>query len=372
MLTSPVPSRKHALPIGARRVFRLSSCIALSLFIAYGMAVPLPFLAPMFALILGIKPAPPIGFKGLTGLVLVVVITLGMGLLLAPVLISYPVTAILMVALGIYLSSYLTVIAGKALVGTFLTMGVTMISAAGVASFSLAYTIVLALAFAIVIAVACQWLVYYIFPENAVADEAAVDHAAIDEDEADKPVASTQSNWIALRATLIILPAYFIALINPSMYLAIIMKSVSLGQQASSMHARDAGRELLGSTFLAGCFAIVFWFMLDLVTSLWMFSCLMLLFAIFFVGKIYRIIASRYPPSYWQNTLVTMLILIGPAVEDSADGKDVYQAFALRMSLFLGVTLYACAAVYLLEMMRYRRILRKTPTRVSPQPALQT
>ena len=152
MLTSPVSTRTHALPIGARRVFRLSLCIALSLFIAYGMAVPLPFLAPMFALMLGIKPAPPIGFKGLTGLVMVVVITLGMGLLLAPVLISYPVTAILMVALGIYLSSYLTVIAGKALVGTFLTMGVTMISAAGVASFSLAFTIVLALAFAIVIA----------------------------------------------------------------------------------------------------------------------------------------------------------------------------------------------------------------------------
>jgi hypothetical protein len=330
------------------------------------MAIPLPFLAPMFALMLGIKPAPPIGFKGLTGLVLVVFITLGMGLLLAPVLISYPVTAILMVALGIYLSSYLTVIAGKALVGTFLTMGVTLISAAGVASFSLAFTIVQALVLAIIIAVSCQWLVYFWFPENSV-----VGDAASEEDEADKPVASSQSNWVAIRATLIILPAFLIALINPSTYLAVIMKSVSLGQQASSMKARDAGRELLGSTFLAGCFAIVFWFMLDLVTSLWMFACWMLLFSIFFVGKIYRIIASRYPPSYWQNTLVTMLILLGPAVEDSANGKDVYQAFALRMSLFLGVTLYACAAVYFLEMMRYRRILRKTPITLSPQPSAQ-
>ena len=367
MLTRSSSAQKHALPIGARRVFRLSLCIALSLLIAYGMAVPLPFLAPMFALMLGIKPAPPIGFKGLSSLVMVVVITLGMGLLLAPVLNNYPVTAILMVTLGIYLSSYLTVIAGKALIGTFLTMGVTMISAAGVASFSLAFTIVQALVFAIIIAVTCQWLVYYWFPENAVTRD-----APSEENEADKPVASTQSNWVAIRATLIILPAYFIALINPSMYLAIIMKSVSLGQQASSMQARDAGRELLGSTFLAGCFAIVFWFMLDLVTSLWMFACWMLLFAIYFVGKIYRIIASRYPPSYWQNTLITMLILVGPAVEDSADGKDVYQAFALRMSLFLGVTLYACVAVYFLEMMRYRRILRKTPTIISPQPAPQT
>ncbi len=264
-------------------------------------------------------------------------------------------------ALGIYLSSYLTVIAGKALVGTFLIMGVTLISAAGVASFSLAFTIIQALVFAIVIAVICQWLAYYCFPENALAED-----AASDEDETDQPVVSSQSNWIAIRATLIILPAFLVALSNPSLYLAIIMKSVSLGQQASSMKARDAGRELLGSTFLAGCFAIVFWFLLDLLTSLWMFACWMLLFSIYFTGKIYRIIASRYPPSYWQNTLITMLILLGPAVEDSASGKDVYQAFALRMSLFLGVTLYACLAVYLLEMMRYRRILRKTPTPVSP------
>ncbi len=175
MPTRPGFTGTHALPIGARRVFRLSLCIALSLFIAYGMAAPLPFLAPMFALMLGLKPAPPIGFKGLTGLISVVVVTLGMGLLLAPVLNSYPVTAILMVAVGIYLSSYLTVIAGKALVGTFLTMGVTLVSAAGVASFSLAITIVQALVFAIIIAVTFQWLLYYWVPENAIVGGAAID-----------------------------------------------------------------------------------------------------------------------------------------------------------------------------------------------------
>ena len=143
------------------------------------------------------------------------------------------------------------------------------------------------------------------------------------------------------------------------MYLAIVMKSVSLGQQASSMHARDAGRELLGSTFMAGCFAILFWFMLDLVTSLWFFAGWMLLFSIYFTSKIYGIIASRYPPSYWLNVVVTMLILLGPAVEDSANGNDVYSAFAVRMGLFVGVTVYACCAVYLLELLRYHRIQGK-------------
>ena len=153
MPTRRTPPAGQGLPLGARRVFRLSSCIALSLFIAYAMAMPLPFLAPIFALFLGLKPAPPIGFKGLAGLLLVVGLTLGMGLLLIPLLINYPVSAILIAALGIYFSFYLTVIAGQALVGTFLTVGVTLISAAGAADFALAVIIIQSLCLAIIVAV---------------------------------------------------------------------------------------------------------------------------------------------------------------------------------------------------------------------------
>jgi hypothetical protein len=47
--------------------------------------------------------------------------------------------------------------------------------------------------------------------------------------------------------------------------------------------------------------------------------------------------------------------MLGPAVEDSANGKDVYQAFAVRMALFVAVTLYAWLAIHLLEQWRSRR-----------------
>ncbi|MEH6912364.1 MAG: hypothetical protein V7459_17425, partial [Oceanicoccus sp.] len=36
-------------------------------------------------------------------------------------------------------------------------------------------------------------------------------------------------------------------------------------------------------------------------------------------------------------------------VEDSANGKDVYAAFAVRMGLLIMVTVYVCIAVYALE-----------------------
>jgi hypothetical protein len=55
-----------------------------------------------------------------------------------------------------------------------------------------------------------------------------------------------------------------------------------------------------------------------------------------------------------------MLILLGPAVEDSDNGNDVYAAFLVRMGLFVAVTLYAWLAVYLLEHLRERRRLKFT------------
>lgn len=350
MLTKLMAHRSQSTPLAARRVLRLSFCIALSLAIAYGLAIPLPFITPIFAFILGMKPAPPMGPKALTMLLLLVLITTGIGLALIPILLHYPVSALLIITVGLFFSNYITVIAEKVLVGTFLTVGITLISAAGVANFSLAVTVIQALALGIAIAAICQWLVYPWFPEDSVTTDEPPPSTESDEEK------SARSNWLAIRATLIIMPAYFIALTNPAMYLAVIMKSVSLSQQGSSLHARDAGRELLGSTFIGGCFAILFWFMLDLVTTLPMFTACMLLFSLYFCSKFYQIISSKFPPSFWQNALVTMLILLGPAVEDSANGKDVYAAFAVRMGLFVAVTLYACLAVYLLEFLRHRRL----------------
>ncbi|MGD8557849.1 MAG: DUF2955 domain-containing protein, partial [Chromatiales bacterium] len=119
------------MELQARRVFRLALVPSLSLAVAYGMAIPLPFLAPIFAFMFASMPGPPIGAKGLVGLVVVMSISLSLGLLLIPMLLHYQATAFLIVAFGVYLSSYLTINMGKMLFGTFMTIGFTLISAAG-------------------------------------------------------------------------------------------------------------------------------------------------------------------------------------------------------------------------------------------------
>ena len=332
--------------IQARRVFRLSGVIALSLAIAYAIKAPLPFLAPLFALLLTVTPMPPLGPKKLIGLILVVLLTLGSGLLLIPLLEKYALSAILLVALGLYFSFYLTVNKSKALFGTFLTVGITLISSAGTLDYVVATTVIQALVTGITIAVFCNWILYPFFPE----DPAPATQQARKQEES-----PNQSNWIAIRGTMIVLPVYLLALTNPGAYLAMIMKSVSLAQQSSAMDAKSAGKELLGSTFLGGIFAMLFWLLLSVQPNLWMFALWMLIFGIYFASKIYRLLDTRYPASFWLNVAMTLLILLGPAVEDSANGKDVSSAFWIRMGLFVVVTLYAWAAVYLLETIRNRR-----------------
>ena len=151
------------------------------------------------------------------------------------------------------------------------------------------------------------------------------------------------------------MPVFVLALTNPSFYLAAIMKTVALGQQAGSTSARSAGQELVGSTLMGAAIAAVVWFGLSLRPNLWMLMLWMVAAALWAGARLFRVKATSAPPSFWVNALVTMLILLGPAIEDSADGKDVLSASAVRVALFVAVALYAWATVWVLEHWRASR-----------------
>ncbi len=328
--------------IGARRVFRLSLSTALALMVAYSLPLIMPFIAPAFGFMLAAPPKPAMGPKGLLGLLLVLCLMLGTGLLLIPVLNYYPATGLLLVLAGLFGANYISLNLGKGPVGALLTVGVAMISMVGTLSYALALVVIQELLICIAIGVLSHWLVYPLFPE---------DPGPAPQPPAPQP---QQSRWLATRATLIVFPSFLLGLTNPTFYAPIIMKSVALGQQATETHARDAGRELLGSTFVAGLLAILFWFALKLAPTLWLFFLLTLAFGLFVTPRFYGVVSSRHPPTFWLNAMVTMFILIGPAVADSANGKDPYKAFVVRMSLFVGVTLYAWLAINFLEWLRAR------------------
>lgn len=328
-----------------QRALRLATGTALCLAASFGLGLPIPFLAPVLGLLLLASLNRALPFKAGLILALTAMLTTGVGLLLIPILRYYPLSGVLLIALGLFLVFRMGLRGANPLIVTFLVIGLTMISSAGTADFGLAVMVIGALVNGLLLAVVVVFFSHGLFPEAANAPSAPAAPALPAEEVA----------RVALRATLIVLPAFLLALIDPANYLPIILKAVSLGQQSSTTTARNAARELLGSTLLGGLLAIVFWCALGLFVHLWMFFLWMLLFALMIARKLYALSATRQSPGFWLNTLITLIILLGQSVQDSLAGKDVYTAFAVRMGLFIVVTLYACLMVHLLDQRQQKR-----------------
>ena len=326
------------------RALRLAMGTALCLAVSFALDLPIQVVAPVFAVFLLATVNRALSLKDGLRLVLMVALTTGSGLLLVPLLRYYPVTGVLLIGLCLFLAFRYGLRGGNNLVATFLVVGLTMISAAGTASVDLAMTVVSAMVKGLLLAVLVLALCHGLLPEPARAFKPPATQSMPNED----------TVRLALRAALVVLPAFLLALADPLSYMPIIMKSVSLGRQSCTISARGAARELLGSTLLGGVLAILFWFALKWFVHLWMFFLWMLLFALLVARKLYSISPTRYTPGFWLNTLVTLIILLGQSVQDSVAGKDVYAAFAVRMGLFIAVTLYACLMVQLLDRRRLR------------------
>ncbi|GJG94224.1 DUF2955 domain-containing protein [Cupriavidus pauculus] len=321
----------------ARRALRLALGTAGCLVISFGLQWPVPVMAPVLAVFLFATLDRPLPLRGALGMALMVALTTGSGMLLVPFLRHAPLAGVLMTGLCLFLAFRYGLRGGNGLVSTFLAAGVTLISAAGTASSALALTVVGALTRGLLLAVLALGVCYVLVPERGGAAGARK-----------APDVSPDADRDALRATLVVMPPFLLAMADPAAYLPIIMKAVSLGRQSCTT-ARGAALELVGSTLMGGVLAIACWLALGLFVHLWMFFLWMLLFALLVARRLFRLRPDALSPGFWLNSLVTMIILLGQSVADSAAGKDVYQAFMVRMGLFIGVSLYAWLMIALLD-----------------------
>jgi hypothetical protein len=338
----------------SQRALRLASGVALCLALSFGLNLPIPFIAPLLCATLLCALTKPLPLKAGLALTLIMLLLTGSGLLLIPLLRYYAASGVLLIGLCLFATFRYGLRGGNPLLATFMVVGLTMISAAGATDFGLALLVIEALAKGLLLTVLVVLLSHSIFPEPANAPQPPVK----------APLPAQQASWVALRAALVVLPAYLLALINPASYMPLIMQAVNLGQQSCTTSAKDAGRVMLGSTLLGGLLAMLFWSALGLFVNLWMFYLWMLLFGLLLARQLFAVSPSQYGPAFWLNSLTTMIILLGQSVQDSNNGKDVYSAFAVRMSLFVGVTLYACLMVHVIDQQRHRRSLK--PSAIEP------
>ena len=328
------PSDKAAL--------RLAIGLGLAVLVAYGLAMPMPFVVCLMSVLVLCKPGPPIPLVRGVVIALVFAALVAAGVVMVPLLENFALSGILITATVLYAIFYF----GLRTANPFtlvLVISFALIPVAGVADQALVGMLSVTLAVGIVTGTLVSSLSNALFPDPP---------ASAGKQRAAPSVSRAPARRIALRAIVVVMPVFVLALTNPSLYFAAIMKTVTLSQQAGEVDARSAGRELVGSTLMGALLGALAWLGLSLLPNLWMLMLWMMAAALWAGTAMFGARMSALRPSFWSNALVTMLILLGPAIEDSASGKSVLEASAVRTCLFLGVALYAWATVWLLERWR--------------------
>lgn len=324
---------------------RLTLGLGLAVLVAYGFALPMPFVVCLMSVLVLCKPGPPLPLGKGAIVAAIFAALVACGILMVPLLENYALTGILLTGTILYGVFFMGLVRANPLT-MVLVISFALIPVAGVADQAIVGMLSMTLAVGILTGTLVSSVSSALFPDppgramNRPAP-ASVSHEA--------------ARWIALRAMVIVMPVFVLALTNPSFYVAAIMKTVALGQQAGDVNARSAGSELVGSTLMGALLAAIVWLGLSLHPNLWMLILWMMGAALWAGSGIFGTRPTSFRPSFWSNALITMLILLGPAIEDSANGKGVFQASAVRTGLFVLVALYAWGTVWALEWWRNSR-----------------
>ena len=331
-----------------KAVLRLASGLGLAVLLAYGLPVSLSFAVCVMATLVLCRQGPPIPLvKG-------VVLTagagalVGAGILMVPLLEHFPLAGVMLT--GAILYALFRRAGERVKPGTMvLVIAITAIPVAGVAEQALASQLAKSFGLGIGTGILVSSLAHALFPDPPAPPG-----------DAPPPAGAAADGAQALQATLVVLPVFVLALTNPSFYLAAIIKAVGLAQQAGAARAGSAGRQLVGGTLVGAWLAALAWLGLSLRPNLMMLALWVALAALWCGARLFGVKASAQPPSFWLNALLTMLILLGPAIEDSAAGKDVPRASAIRVTVMVALALYAWATVWVLERWRAARARART------------
>ena len=333
-----------------KAVLRLASGLGLAVLLAYGLPMSLSFAVCVMATLVLCRQGPPIPLLKGAFLTAGAGLVVGAGMLMIPLLEHYPLAGVMLT--GAILHALFRRGGERIKPGTMiLVIALTAIPVAGVAEQALAAQLAKSFALGIGTGILVSSLAHALFPDPPAPPDAAPP----------SPAGTAPDSAKALQATLVILPVFVLALTNPSFYLAAIIKSVGLAQQAGAANAGNAGRQLVGGTLVGAGLAALAWLGLSLRPNLMMLALWVALAALWCGARLFGVTASSQPRSFWLNTLLTMLILLGPAIADSTAGKPVARASAIRLTVMLALALYAWAIVWALE--RWRAARTRTRTR---------
>jgi hypothetical protein len=337
-------------PVAARRIIRLAFGTAAALWFSQAVAWDVSFIMPVLVSFLLAVPIPAPTLKKGLGFILALAIPVSTALLLLPFLYDYRAAGILILLAACFWSFYYSAKGGSPVLGAFLTVGLAILTAVGSVSIDAALMVTKAVVINAVIALLFVWLAHAFFPDPPPP-----------ENKARKPAPPAISReiaiWSAWRSTVIVFPVmlFFLVYSESATYLVVMIKVASMGQQVENDNTRAVGRSLLLSTVIGGIGAIIMWEILSIWPSLVMYSLMVILGGLIMGRRIFQGMAMHPRAGTWSYAFLTMLVIIAPAVMDSASGGAADAKFWDRLLMMFGATFYSVAAVSVYDAFRPRK-----------------
>jgi len=340
----PAPASAFASDeqVASRRVFRLTLGVSLSLVFSQAVNWPMSFIAPIFTLFILALPLPAPSLRAGVKFVLALMLPVYVGtFVLIPFLEHVHAVGILLVTLALFASFYYSARGGSAIMGVFMTVGLTIIIAVGSVSLDALLAMTKGLWLGATAGIAFVWVAHALLPERAL--EPMEKKAPVE------PIfpSNQTARRRAFRSLLIVLPLaiFFLFSSSSATYLVIMIKVATMGQQANSDLSRQMGRSQIESTLWGGFAAMLGWQLMSIWPSLLMYALVIVLSALFFGPRIFVGKGMHPKASMWSYAFLTMIIVLAPALLDgqSADGASI--AFYNRLLLFIIIAIYGSVVI---------------------------
>jgi uncharacterized membrane protein YsdA (DUF1294 family) len=309
------------------------------------------FIAPVMTMFMLALPVPAPSLKGGIGFIVVLTLALMAGLLLLPTILNQPMVGLLLLVLALYWSFYFTAKGGSVLIGTLATIGIALTTAIGTVSVDAVLLVIRGVVFGAIAGVSFVWIAHACIPDS-LAESGPARPAA-------KPPAAPapdlfEARWNAFRSLAIVFPIaiWFLLSSASAAYVPVMIKVASMGQQASNDATRVAGRSLIMSTLIGGIGAIIGWQILRITPTLSLYTLLITLGALVVGPRIFKDKGMHPDAATWSYGFLTMIVILAPAVMDSAGGAAAGAKFLDRIIMFVLTTVYAVLAVYVFDAFR--------------------
>jgi len=352
------------MDVASRRILRMAVGTALGMWVSQAVAWPMSFVAPLLAFVFLSLPLPRPSIKMALAFILVLAASSFAGVVLLPFLQHARWVGIGLFVLALFHTFYFTAKGGSAALGTFMTLGLTLVAAVGSVSSVVMVEIAKWLTLCAVWAMGFVWLAHALIPDPPF----SLGPVGKKPPPTAPPDLET-ARLRALRSMSIVLPIALLFLFSSAStsYFIVMIKVATMGQQANLDSSRTAGRSMLESTIFGGVGAIIAWQILSIWPSLLIYTLVLLLFALLVGPKIFQGSGMHSKGAMWSYAYLTMIVVLAPAVMDGFGSDGASSAFYTRLFLFVVIAVYGSVAVAVFDAF-WPRVMAETVS-LQEQPA---